>query len=78
MYSDSTRGLWGIFVSITCYRCYYSICTLWVYTGDRASKGIFLGVKRSGVVVVAWYGNAKSRVDYRDYLRSLRDYALGV
>jgi hypothetical protein len=50
----------------------------WVYTGDKTSKGIFLGVKQSGVVVVAWYGNAKSRADYRDYLRSLRDYALGV
>ena len=26
----------------------------WVYAGDKEDKGIFLGVKPSGVVVCAW------------------------
>lgn len=52
----------------------------WVYAGDKSSMGRFLGVKRSGVVVVAWLGNERSRGDRAarlDYLRTLRTYALG-
>ncbi len=54
-----------------------------VYAGDpkdRNSRGRFLGVKRSGTVVVAWSGNTrtrKTRAEQREYLRSLRDYAKG-
>jgi hypothetical protein len=52
----------------------------WVSTDDhhdKTSKGIFLGVKPSGVVVVAWYMNAKSR-GYRSYIQALRHYARGA
>ena len=49
----------------------------WVTTTtpeDKTAKGIFLGVKESGSVVVAWYMNAKSN-DYRDYIKTLRQWA---
>lgn len=46
----------------------------WVYAGNRADKGIFLGVKPSGSVVVAWYNNAKNHTFWK-YVRSLRSYA---
>ena len=48
----------------------------WVYAGDKSSKGIFLGVKPSGVVVCAWYDNAKSAKSFRGYIKTLRQYAL--
>jgi len=44
----------------------------WVTAGGN--KGIYLGTKPSGTEVVAWYGNAKAR-QYRDYIRTLRNYA---
>jgi len=47
----------------------------WVYAGDKQNKGIFLGIKESGSVVVAWYGNAKSKSSYREYIKALREYA---
>jgi hypothetical protein len=50
----------------------------WIYAGERSNKGIFLGVKRSGVVVVAWYGNIKNQHDKIGYVRTLRKYAKGV
>lgn len=52
----------------------------WVYAGDRSAMGRFLGVKRSGVVVVAWLGNERAqggRSARREYIRALRAYALG-
>ena len=49
----------------------------WVYAGDKENKGIFLGVKRSGTVVVAWYGNAKGRESFKGYVKTLRAYAKG-
>lgn len=50
----------------------------WVTAGtDPDSKGIYLGVKPSGSVVVAWYHNAK-RNQYKSYIRTLRNYAMGV
>ena len=49
----------------------------WVYAGNPADKGRFLGVKRSGTVVVAWHGNAKNQDSYGDYIKSLRQYAKG-
>jgi hypothetical protein len=48
----------------------------WVYAGDKSSKGVFLGVKPSGVVVCAWYDNAKSAKSFRGYIKTLRQYAL--
>lgn len=52
----------------------------WVYAGDKSAMGRFLGVKRSGVVVVAWLHNERSQGDRAarlGYLRGLRNYALG-
>jgi len=50
----------------------------WVATTDQVTKpeerGIYLGIKPSGSVVVAWYGNAKGN-DYRAYVQTLRAYA---
>jgi len=52
----------------------------WVYAGDKSAMGRFLGVKRSGVVVVAWLGNERNQGDRAarlDYIRCLRNFALG-
>jgi hypothetical protein len=49
----------------------------WVYAGDKSNKGIFLGVRKSGTVVVAWYMNAKSHKSFRDYVKTLHNYATG-
>jgi hypothetical protein len=49
----------------------------WVYAGDKSNKGIFLGVKRSGTIVVAWYGNAKGQQSFKSYIKTLRTYAKG-
>jgi hypothetical protein len=52
----------------------------WVYAGDRSAMGRFLGVKRSGTVVVAWLGNERSKGSYSarlEYIRNLRNFALG-
>jgi hypothetical protein len=46
----------------------------WVYTSNREDKGIFLGVKPSGSIVVAWYNNAK-RNNFWKYVKTLRAYA---
>jgi hypothetical protein len=46
-------------------------------TTDKTSKGIFLGVKPSGTVVVAWYMNAKGQKSFRQYVQTLRNYARG-
>jgi hypothetical protein len=47
----------------------------WVYAGDKSNKGIFLGIKKSGTVVVAWYGNAKNAKCFREYIKTLHTYA---
>lgn len=49
----------------------------WVYAGDKKHKGVFLGVKRNGIVVVAWYENAKRSDSYNNYVVSLTQYAKG-
>jgi len=49
-----------------------------VYAGTKANKGRFLGVRRSGSVVVAWQGNIQSHPDKLGYIKSLRNYAKGV
>lgn len=47
----------------------------WVDNGG--SKGVFLGVKSNGIVVVAWQDNARASKDYRGYVKALREYAKG-
>jgi hypothetical protein len=47
----------------------------WVYAGTKDNKGRFLGVKRSGSVVVAWSGNIKAQADKAAYIKTLRSYA---
>lgn len=49
-----------------------------VYAGDKQTKGIFLGVKKSGSVVVAWNGNWRAHSYDRGYIKSLRNYAKGI
>lgn len=49
-----------------------------VYAGnsEQSSRGRFLGVRASGVVVVAWHDNTKgSSLGVKRYLRTMRDYA---
>ena len=47
----------------------------WVYAGTKDNKGRFLGVKKSGTVVVAWHGNTQARSDKAGYIKTLRTYA---
>jgi hypothetical protein len=49
----------------------------WVYAGDKETVGRFLGVKKSGSVVVAWQGNTKNHTDKVGYIKALRTYAKG-
>jgi hypothetical protein len=49
-----------------------------VYAGNKANRGRFLGVRRSGSIVVAWQGNVQSHTDKLGYIRTLRNYAKGV
>lgn len=48
-----------------------------VYAGNKANRGRFLGVRRSGSIVVAWQGNIQSHSDKLGYIRTLRNYAKG-
>lgn len=47
----------------------------WIFGGDSKNLGRFLGVKKSGTVVVAWNGNAKFQVCYNGYIKQLLNYA---
>lgn len=47
----------------------------WVFGGDIKNKGMFLGVKASGTVVVAWLGNARFQERYKEYIKDLSNYA---
>ena len=47
----------------------------WVYGGESRNQGRFLGVKKSGTIVVAWYGNAHQQPSYNGYIKALRNYA---
>lgn len=49
----------------------------WVHAGEKSNKGMFLGVKESGTVVVAWLQNAKNSRNYNAYISSCRRYAKG-
>jgi hypothetical protein len=49
-----------------------------VYAGTKSNRGRFLGVRKSGSVVVAWQGNVKSHSDKVGYIKTLRNYAKGA
>ena len=49
-----------------------------VYAGNKSNKGRFLGVRKSGSIVVAWQGNIQSHSDKQGYIKSLRNYAKGA
>lgn len=49
----------------------------WVFAGQPVDKGVWCGQRSSGSDVVAWYGNAKNRKSYNDYVKSLMQYAKG-
>jgi hypothetical protein len=46
----------------------------WVYAGDRSTMGVWLGMRPSGVSVVAWLGNGR-RIGWQSYRRTLLTYA---
>jgi hypothetical protein len=51
----------------------------WIFAGDRAHMGRYLGQGRAGSDVVAWRGNYKNHPKgARAYIRTLRQYAKGV
>jgi hypothetical protein len=50
----------------------------WIHGGKYDNKGIFLGVKPSGTIVVAWLGNMHWQKSYRGYIQALLNYAKGV
>ena len=47
----------------------------WVYAWDKSIKGIWCGLTRSGVKVVAWSGNIERQKDPEQYIRYLINYA---
>lgn len=50
----------------------------WVSNGTvvkREDRGQYLGTKKSGTIVVAWYGNSQGR--FKQYTQSLLNYAKG-
>lgn len=47
----------------------------WVFAGNTKNIGRFLGVKKSGTVVVAWHGNASFQKSYNGYIQQLLNYA---
>lgn len=49
----------------------------WVRAGEGGPIGRFYGVKRSGIVVVAWNDNARGSGDYHEYQRLHLNYAKG-
>ena len=49
----------------------------WVRAGKDGAIGRYYGTKPSGVIVVAWQGNAKSSGNYRAYQQALLNYAKG-
>jgi hypothetical protein len=50
----------------------------WVYGSDIKNKGMYLGTKKSGTIVVAWLGNASKQKSYKGYIKALSNYAKGI
>ncbi len=48
----------------------------WVTAGPDGPKGRFFG--QGATTVVAWVGNARGSRNYREYMRTIRDYGRGV
>jgi hypothetical protein len=48
----------------------------WVTAGGNLGR--FWGIRGMGIVVVAWYHNAKNSYDYNDYNRCFYLYAKGL
>lgn len=46
-----------------------------IYAGNKDNKGIYQGIKKNGIIVVAWQGNINNKPNKREYIKSLRDYA---
>lgn len=46
-----------------------------IYAGNKDNKGIFQGIKKTGIIVVAWKGNIDNQSNKREYIRKLRDYS---
>ena len=47
----------------------------YIYAGDKDNKGIFQGIKKNNIIVVAWKGNINNKPNKREYIKTLRDYA---
>jgi hypothetical protein len=47
----------------------------WVYAGDKGNIGRFYGVKNTGVVVVAWLGNARKHPKPSEYFKTIHTFA---
>jgi hypothetical protein len=47
----------------------------WVYAGTKDNKGIYQGIKKNGIIVVAWKGNIDNKPNKKEYIKTLRDYA---
>ena len=47
----------------------------WVYAGNKDNKGIYQGIKKNGIIVVAWKGNIDNKPNKREYIKALRDYS---
>lgn len=41
------------------------------------AKGVYLGTRKGGSIVAAWYENARRTSNYSQYLADLRRYARG-
>ena len=48
-----------------------------IYAGEESNTGIWCGIKKNGVKVVAWSGNIKGRKDADKYVSDLMKYAEG-
>jgi hypothetical protein len=46
-----------------------------VYAGTKDNKGIYQGIKKNGIIVVAWKGNIDNKKNKREYINKLRNYA---
>ncbi len=51
-----------------------------VYAGCVTQKGIYIGTKPSGVIVVAWFDNIRkyAKHDKKAYIRTLINYSKGA
>lgn len=48
-----------------------------VYAGDKSNSGIWCGIRKNGVKVVAWDGNIGGHKNADEYVAKLMKYAKG-